>query len=124
MHKHRVLSLSLFLLASATTAGVANAQDVTTSQDVPLTRAQVVAELHAAQAAGMVPHGDLDISAHNGGPDDSPARNVASTATRAQVKADLLKATKTGSLTVGDNNRTLAEIDPTHYPLPTQVATR
>ena len=124
MRKHRLLSLSLFLLASATTAGVANAQDATTSQDVPLTRAQVVAELHAAQAAGMVPHGDLDITAHNGGPDDSPARNVASTATRAQVKADLLKATKTGSLTVGDSNRTLAEIDPSHYPLPTQVATR
>ena len=124
MHKHRILSLSLILLASVTTAGVAEAQDASSAQDVPLTRAQVLAELHAAQAAGLVPHGDLDITAHNGGPDDSPARNVASTATRAQVKADLLKATKTGSITVGDDSRTLAEIDPSHYPLATQVATR
>ena len=115
MQKHRVLSLSLILLATATAASVAGAQEVSTTQDVPLTREQVLAELHAAQAAGLVPHGDLDITAHNGGPDDAPARTAISTATRAQVKAELLQAIKTGSITVGDDSRTLAEEFPERY---------
>ena len=80
-HK-RLLTLSLAAFA-ALSANAAMAQE-----DAPLTRAQVIAELHAAQAAGEVPHGDLDISARNGGPDDSPARAVASADTRAHVKAD------------------------------------
>ena len=82
MSNQRLLAMSLAVL-SALGATAARAQD-----DVPLTRAQVIAELRAAQAAGEVPHGDLDISARNGGPDDSPARTVASTDTRAHVKAD------------------------------------
>lgn len=122
MNKHRALSLSLVLITAATTAGVAKAQDASATQDGSMTREQVLAELHAAQAAGLVPHGDLDISAHNGGPDNSPARTAISTATRAQVKADLLQSIKTGSILVGDNSRTLAEIDPPHYPQPAPVA--
>ena len=69
MTNRHLLTLSLALLA-AFGASAAMAQE----EGTPLTRAQVLAELHAAQAAGEVPHGDLDISAHNGGADDSPAR--------------------------------------------------
>ena len=69
MTKHRLVALSLAAL-TAFGASAVMAQE----EDAPLTRAQVLAELHAAQAAGEVPHGDLDISAHNGGADDSPAR--------------------------------------------------
>ena len=83
MSNQRLLAMSLAVL-SALGATAARAQD----DAPPLTRAQVVAELRAAQAAGEVPHGDLDISARNGGPDDSPARAVASIDTRARVKAD------------------------------------
>jgi hypothetical protein len=70
MTNRHLLTLSLALLA-AFGASAAMAQE---EEGTPLTRAQVLAELHAAQAAGEVPHGDLDISAHNGGADDSPAR--------------------------------------------------
>ena len=69
MTQHRLLTLSLAAL-TACAASAAMAQE----DAPPLTRAQVIAELHAAQAAGEVPHGDLDISARNGGADDSPAR--------------------------------------------------
>ncbi len=69
MANRHLLNLSLAALA-VFGASAAMAQD----DGPPLTREQVLAELHAAQAAGEVPHGDLDISAHNGGADDSPAR--------------------------------------------------
>jgi len=112
MSNQRLLAMSLAVL-STLGATAARAQD-----DAPLTRAQVVAELRAAQAAGEVPHGDLDISARNGGPDDSPARTAASTEPRAHVKADLKQAEKVGDVMLGDSSRTLAEIDPARYPRP------
>jgi hypothetical protein len=112
MSNQRLLTLSLAVLA-ACGATAAQAQD-----SAPLTRAQVIAELRAAQAAGAVPHGDLDISARNGGPDDNAARTAVSTVTRAQVVADLHQAERNGDMTVGDSGRTLAEIDPAAYPRP------
>jgi len=81
MTNQRLLSLSLAACA-AFFASAAMAQE-----DAPLTRAQVIAELHAAQAAGEVPHGNLDISARNGGPDDSPARPPLSAPNHAKVAA-------------------------------------
>ena len=84
MTQHRLLTLSLAAL-TACAASAAMAQEDAS----PLTRAQVIAELHAAQAAGEVPHGDLDISARNGGADDSPARQPLRTvAGRSKVAAD------------------------------------
>jgi Domain of unknown function (DUF4148) len=85
MTNRRLLNLSFAALA-AFGASAAMAQD----EGPPLTRAQVLAELHAAQAAGEVPHGDLDISAHNGGADDSPARPPLRVApSHAKVATDL-----------------------------------
>jgi len=83
MTNRRLLSLSLAACA-AFCASAAMAQE-----DAPLTRAQVIAELHAAEAAGEVPHGDLDISARNGGPDDSPARQPLRAPRHAKVAADM-----------------------------------
>jgi hypothetical protein len=83
MTNQRLLRLSLAVCA-VFSAGAAVAQE-----DAPLTRAQVIAELRAAQAAGEVPHGNLDISARNGGPDDSPARPPLKTAAHAKVAADV-----------------------------------
>ncbi len=87
-HK-RLLTLSLAAFA-ALSANAAMAQE-----DAPLTRAQVIAELHAAQAAGEVPHGDLDISARNGGADDSPARAPLSVSKHAKVATDAHQEKKT-----------------------------
>jgi hypothetical protein len=114
MSNRRLLTLSLAVV-SAFGGTAAHAQE-----GAPLTRAQVIAELRAALAAGEVPHGDLDISARNGGPDDSPARMAASTDTRAHVAADLRQAEKAGDVRVGDSSRTLAEIDPARYPQPAE----
>jgi hypothetical protein len=84
MTKHRLAALSLAALA-AFGASAVMAQE----EEAPLTRAQVLAELHEAQAAGEVPHGDLDIDAHNGGADDSPARAPLAVKPRhAKVAAD------------------------------------
>ncbi len=85
MTNRQLLNLSLAVLA-AFGASAAMAQE----EEAPMTRAQVIAELHAAQAAGEVPHGDLDISAHNGGADDSPARPpLRVAASHAKVATDL-----------------------------------
>ena len=88
MKKQHLLNLCL-AVGAVVCAGAAVAQEPVAQEDAPLTRAQVIAELHAAQAAGEVPHGDLDISARNGGADDSPARPPLSTVKHAKVAADL-----------------------------------
>jgi len=113
MRNQRLIVLSLALIGGAATATLAQAQ----SQDAGLSRAQVVAELQAAQAAGTVPHGDLDAT-RNAGTDTHPARGATSSASRAQVLAELAQAIRNGDIVVGDNDRTLAELDPSHYPLP------
>ena len=89
MTNQRLMSLT-FAACAACCASAAMAQE-----DAPLTRAQVIAELHAAQAAGEVPHGNLDISARNGGPDDSPARAPLPVAKHDKVAADLHQDKKT-----------------------------
>jgi len=124
MPQPRLLALS-FALFSALGATAAQAQDSDS-----LTRAQVVTELRAAQATGDVPHGDLDISARNGGPDDNAARVVASARTpargdpqslagagltRAQVIAELHAAERLGEMPFGDTGRTMAEQFPQLY---------
>jgi len=107
MNTHRTLGLSALALAAATLSAGAGAQE--------LSRDKVVAELHAAQAAGAIPHGDLDITAR-GGADNAPARTALSTASRAQVQAELAKSIKDGDVQVGDSGRTLAEVNPSAYP--------
>jgi hypothetical protein len=103
MHQLRLLGLPLVLITLATTATAVEAQDAT------MTRAQVLAELHSAQSAGLVPHGDLDITARNAGPDDSPARTAVGTVTWAQVKTELSRVVETGAIKAGDDGRTLAD---------------
>jgi hypothetical protein len=107
MNTHRILGLSTIVVAAASFSAAAGAQE--------LTRAQVTAELHAAQAAGAVPHGDLDITASRGA-DDAPARGDHSDESRAQVKAELAKAQKDGDIPFGETGRTMAEINPSDYP--------
>ena len=107
MNTHRILGLSAFVVAAASLSAAVGAQE--------LTRDQVVSELHAAQAAGAIPHGDLDITARHGA-DDAPARGAHSVETRAQVKAELAKAERDGDVQIGETGRTLAEINPSYYP--------
>ena len=84
-------TLASLLLISATFAGAtAYAQD---SQAESLTRAQVVAELQAAKAAGLVSFGDLDYP---------PALTHNSSASRSQVVAELRAAKVAGQVTYGD----------------------
>ncbi len=101
MNKTRTLALTLVL---SSIAGVAFAQQAPT-------RAEVVAQTRAAQSAGCIPHGDLDISACKGGPDDHPAPGL----TRAQVRAELAQAVRDGDIPVGDEGHTLAELFPQKY---------
>jgi hypothetical protein len=103
----RTQSLGLSLLLATVVSG-AWAED-------SLTRTDVIAETHAAQLAGNIPHGDLDITAAKG-PDVHPAMGSNSIATRAQVKAELAQAIVAGDMTIGDEGRTLAEITPARYP--------
>jgi hypothetical protein len=107
MNTTRIFGLT-FAIASLF-AGVANAQD-------GLTRAQVAAETRAAQKAGAIPHGDLDVSSLNPSGDIHPAEHAASTLTRAQVKAEYAQAVADGSLEVGDTGQTAAQINPSRYP--------
>ena len=101
----RILALT-FVLASA--VGAASAQTMPQCD-------QALADTHAAQLAGDIPHGDLDISAHNPGGDIHPAAGASVTLTRAQVKAELAAAITAGVVQVGEEGRTLAELEPARY---------
>lgn len=80
-------TLTSLLLISATLAGPAAFAKV--HETHTLTRAQVVAELQAAQAAGQLSVGELDYP---------PVRNQTSTVTRAQVVAEFQAAKAGGQL--------------------------
>ena len=83
-------TLASLLLASVALVGAsAHAQD---SQTQPLSRAQVVAELHAAQAAGQISTGRLDYPV---------AVKSTSSLTRAQVQTELQVARATGQISTG-----------------------
>ena len=94
-------TLASLLLISATFAGTAAyAQEPSGELDYPpaisqtssLTRAQVVAELQAARAAGQVTFGEIE----------QPAGPVAaSTLTREQVLAELISAHENGPIAFG-----------------------
>jgi Domain of unknown function (DUF4148) len=107
MKATHLLGITLVL---ATTVSGAWADD-----EQPLTREQVKAELHAAQLAGEIPHGDLDITRAQLLAGRSPTQLAASTLTREQVKEELRKAQAAGNVEVGDTGRTEAEIDPARY---------
>jgi hypothetical protein len=105
MNTARILGLSL-VLAGAVSA--ASAQDA-------LTRDQVRAETHAAQIAGDIPHGDLDVSARNPAGDVHPAAGATAMLTRAQVRAETLQAIRDGDIQQGDTGQTLAQLYPQRY---------
>ena len=102
----RLLGISL-VLATAVSAA---------SADEGLTRAQVRAETLAAQRAGDIPHGDLDIRPNVARPDLYPPPAPVAGETRAQVRADLARAVAAGDMPFGDSGRTLREINPERYP--------
>jgi hypothetical protein len=115
-----VIMKATYLLAS--TLLLATTVSGAWADDEPLTRAQVKAELHAAQLAGEIPSGDLDITRAQLLAGRSPTQTAASTLTREQVKDELRQAQAAGDVEVGDTGRTQAEIDPARYPShPTQV---
>ena len=107
MNNQRILGLAL---AIASLAGAAQAQD-------DATRDKVAAETRAAQKAGAIPHGDLDVSSLNPGGDIHPAQSAASTLTRAQVKAELAQAVAAGDVSFGEVGLTAAEVNPSRYPM-------
>jgi len=76
------------MLAFSTVAGVAHA-----AADTPKTRAQVVAELHEAQAQGLVTLGEQAY----------PVEQASSTKRRADVLAELQSAEAAGYVTVGED---------------------
>ncbi|CAP44153.1 DUF4148 domain-containing protein [Bordetella petrii] len=91
---------SLLLISTSFAANAAYAQEPSGELDYPpavtqtssLTRAQVVAELQAAKAAGQVTFGELE----------QPAAPVASsTLTRAQVRAEAAAARQNGAYAFG-----------------------
>lgn len=94
-------TIASVLLISASLAGTAAyAQEPSGELDYPptitqtsqLTRAQVVAELQQARAAGLVTFGEID----------EPATQVAtSTVTRAQVHAEAVQANAQGPVAFG-----------------------
>jgi hypothetical protein len=100
MNKNPLLGLTLAISALA---GAAQAQDGPT-------RTQVVAETRAAQAAGAIPHGDLDISSSNPRGDIHPAQSALSTLSRAQVKTELTEAITDGTIPLGEIGFTAAEL--------------
>ena len=105
---------AIHLLAS--TLLLATAASGAWADDAPLTRDQVKAELHAAQLAGEIPSGDLDITRAQLLAGRSPTQlAVVSTLTREQVKDELRQAEAAGDVEVGDTGRTAAEIDPGRY---------
>ncbi|TKR54294.1 DUF4148 domain-containing protein [Allopusillimonas ginsengisoli] len=81
---------SLLLISATLTGTAVYAQD---NQSTSLTRAQVVAELQAAKAAGQLSVGELDYP---------PVINQTSTLTRSQVVAELQAAKAAGQLSVGE----------------------
>ena len=112
MNSKRLLGLSLLLATAMSAVGAQG-----------LTRDEVAADTRAAQAAGAIPHGDLDISSANRGADIHPALSASAGLTRAAVKAELAQAVAAGQVTVGDDDRTLAQINPSHYPQAQAVQT-
>jgi hypothetical protein len=104
---------AIHLLAS--TLLLATAASGAWADDAPLTRDQVKAELHAAQLAGEIPSGDLDITRAQLLAGRSPTQLAVSTLTREQVKDELRQAEAAGDVQVGDTGRTEAEIDPGRY---------
>ena len=101
----RHLSISL-ALASAVTGALA---------DEGLTRAQVRAETLAAQRAGEIPQGDLDIKPAVARPDLYPTKAPVVGETRAQVRRELAQAKRLGDIQQGEEGRTLAELFPQRY---------
>ena len=103
----RHLSISL-ALASAVTGALA---------DEGLTHAQVRAETQAAQRAGEIPQGDLDIKPAGARPDlyPTPPQVEEQGLTRAQVRRELARAKRLGDIQQGDEGRTLAELFPQCY---------
>jgi hypothetical protein len=104
MNAARLLALSFVLAGSA---GAAFAQEAPT-------RAQVRAETHAAQLAGEMPHGDLDLSSRI-----DPARYPHAAQpvglTRAQVRAETLQAIRDVDIQAAETGRTLAQMYPQRY---------
>ncbi|NYT60641.1 DUF4148 domain-containing protein [Alcaligenaceae bacterium] len=77
---------SLLLISATLTGTAVYAQD---NQSTSVTRAQVVAELQAAKAAGQLSVGELDYP---------PTVHHASSVTRAEVVAELQAAIDAGEL--------------------------
>jgi len=80
--------LSALIISASVVAGTAYAGDSST-----ITRAQVIAELQQARAAGLVSQGELDYP---------PEIKPHSTLSAAQVKADLAAAIAAGKLSTGE----------------------
>ena len=83
---------SLLLISSALVGTSAFAQN---EQTAPISRAQVVAELHAAQASGQLVLGETAYYPQ--------APSQAQTLSREQVVADLRAAQATGQVGIGEN---------------------
>ena len=101
----RHISISLALAAAVTGA----------SADEGLTRVQVRAEALAAQRAGEIPQGDLDIKPAVARPDLYPPKAPVVGETRAQVRQELAGAKRLGDIPQGEEGRTLAELFPQRY---------
>ncbi|NYT85214.1 DUF4148 domain-containing protein [Pollutimonas harenae] len=91
---------SLLLISASLIGTTAYAQDTQTNST---TRAQVVAELQAARAAGQLSVGELDYPI---------AINQTSSLSRAQVVAELAAAKAAGQLSVGELDYPIASSHP------------
>ena len=101
----RHLTISLALAATVTGA----------LADEGLSRAQVRAEALAAQRAGEIPQGDLDIKPAVAHPDLQSPEALVVAKTRAQVRQELAQAMRLGDIPQGEEGRTPAELFPQHY---------
>jgi hypothetical protein len=97
----KLLASALILSASAFASVTAHAAEASGELDYPpalsttshVSRADVLAELRRAEAAGTISRGDLDYP---------PVQAPASTLSRADVRAELARANAAGEIQRGD----------------------
>jgi len=92
------------------------------ANDVPVTRAQVQAELAEAVRTGNIVPGESGQRLNELYPNNYPAQQASSTVTRAQVKAELAEAVRTGNIAINESGAKLNDIYPQNYPAQHDVA--
>jgi hypothetical protein len=92
-----IVAMFVLSAAGAAFAGGGPYPDPAFPESVPVSRAQVIAELREAQRLGLMSFGEGNV------PSD-PRLEVASTKTRAQVIAELREAQRLGLMNFGEGN--------------------